>query len=663
MSSSLSIRKVAVLGAGTMGNGIAEVFAIAGYEVRLMDISDEILRNALNRIRDSLERLSKRGELKESVDTILSRITTTTNIATAVEGIDFLVEAVPENAELKKNIFREADKYAPSHAIFASNTSTIPITELSETTSRRDKFIGLHFMNPPPLMKLVEITRGKYTSDETVNITVQLTRFLNKEPVVVNKDVPGFIVNRVLFRVMLEACREVTQEGVKIIDLDAMARNVLGLPMGPFELLDYIGLDTSLFIVKAMTERGFRAHPCPLLEDLVNKGKLGVKSGEGFYKYPGPGQYVKPKVLPDQGLDLDPVKLMAPAINELAWLVREGVASVEDIDKSVRLGLNYPWGLSDLADEIGIDNVVSALQYLKNVSNWDEYEPDPLLTEYVKSGKLGRKSGAGFRNYPEVEVRKYDEILLRIDPPAAWIVFNKPDKLNVLTPRMADEIVNALRAVEDDSRVKVVVITGNGRTFCAGADINQFQNASPIQMFKAMRHYHSMTLEIEYYTKPVIAAINGYALGGGLEIAMACDIRIASEDALVGQPEINLGIIPGAGGTQRLTRLTNPGISKELILTGKQVSARKALEYGIVNKVTPNYALEFEVRRWIKELASKPPLTLMLAKYAVNYGFESPIWSSLNNEAALFGVAISTKDSQEGVRAFLEKRKPKFVGE
>jgi Enoyl-CoA hydratase/carnithine racemase len=242
-------------------------------------------------------------------------------------------------------------------------------------------------------------------------------------------------------------------------------------------------------------------------------------------------------------------------------------------------------------------------------------------------------------------------------------VFNKPDKLNVLTQRMADEIVKALRAVEDDPRVKVVVITGNGRAFCAGADINQFQNTSPIQMFKAMRHYHSMTLEIEYYTKPVIAAINGYALGGGLEIAMACDLRIASEDALLGQPEVNLGIIPGAGGTQRLTRLTNPSISKELILTGKQISATKALEYGIVNRVVPKHALEYEVRRWVKDLASKPPLALMLAKYAINYGIEAPIWSSLNGEASLFGVAISTKDAIEGVRAFLEKRKPKFTGE
>jgi 3-hydroxyacyl-CoA dehydrogenase (EC 1.1.1.35) len=209
--SSLGIRRVAVLGAGTMGHGIAEVFAMAGFEVRLMDVSDEILRNALNRIRDSLERLSKRGELRESVDSIMARISTTTDLAVAVKDVDFLVEAVPENAELKKRLFSEADRYAPPHAIFTSNTSTIPITELSETTGRRERFAGMHFMNPPPLMKLVEIIRGRYTSDDTMNIVIQLTRLLGKEPVVVNKDVPGFIVNRVLFRVMLEACREVTQ--------------------------------------------------------------------------------------------------------------------------------------------------------------------------------------------------------------------------------------------------------------------------------------------------------------------------------------------------------------------------------------------------------------------------------------------------------------------
>ena len=660
---SVSIRRVAVLGAGTMGHGIAEVFAMAGFEVRLMDISDEILKNALSRIRDSLERLGKRGELREGVNSIMARITTTTNLAAAVSDVDLLVEAVPENAELKRRVFREADEHAPPYAIFASNTSTIPITELSGATNRGSRFIGMHFMNPPPLMKLVEVVRGRYTSDETVNTVVQLVKALGKEPVVVSRDVPGFIVNRVLFRVILEACREVNQEGVKVVDLDAMARNVLGLPMGPFELLDYIGLDTSLFIVKSMIERGFMAHPCPLLEDLVNRGRLGVKSAEGFYKYPAPGQYSRPRMTPDQGLDLDPIRLMAPAINELAWLIREGVATVDDVDKAVKLGLNYPWGLSDFADEAGIDNIVDALNNLREASGWGEYEPDQLLLDYVKSGRLGRRVGRGFRDYPEVEERRLEEIVLRIDPPAAWIVLNKPDKLNTLTPRMADEIVNTLRTVEEDPRVRVVVITGSGRAFSAGADVNQFRGASPMQMFKAMRHYHSMTLEIEYYTKPVIAALNGYTLGGGLELAMACDLRIASDDVVIGQPEVNLGLIPGAGGTQRLTRLAGPGVSKEMILMGIQIGARRALEYGVVNRVVPRHTLEYEVRRWVNELASKPPLALMLAKYAINYGAESPIWSALNNEASLFGVAISTKDAQEGVGAFLEKRRPRFTGE
>lgn len=656
------IRRVTVLGAGVMGHGIAAAFALAGFEVTLMDISSEILRRALSDIRGDLERLSRRSTLRESIDIIMSRVTVTTDLRTAVNGADLVIEAIPERAELKRSVFAEADKYAPPHAIFASNTSTIPITELSEATSRRDRFIGMHFMNPPVFMRLVEVIKGKYTSDETVNTVMQVVKALGKEPLLVSKDVPGFVVNRVLFRVILEACREVMQDNVKVTELDAMARNVLNLPMGPFELLDYIGLDTSLLIIKSMIERGFKAHDCRLLEELVNKGKLGVKSGEGFYKYPGPNKYARPALPLDQGLGLDPVKLMAPAINELAWLVREGVATIDDVDRGVRLGLNYPWGLSEFADDAGIDNVVEALKELREASGWEEYEPDPLLIDHVNSGKLGRKSGKGFRNYPEVEERRLSEVILRIDPPAAWIILNKPDKLNVLTLKTVDEVTQALRDVEGDSRVRVIVITGSGKAFSAGADVNQFKDSSPMLMFMAMRRYHAMTLEIEYYTKPVIAAINGYALGGGLELAMSCDIRIASEDALIGQPEINLGIIPGAGGTQRLTRLTNPGVSKELILTGKQITARDALRYGIVNRVVPKHALEYEVRRWVRELASKPPLALMLAKYAINYGAEAPIWSSLNSEASLFGLAVSTKDAQEGIRAFLERRRPGFTG-
>jgi enoyl-CoA hydratase/3-hydroxyacyl-CoA dehydrogenase len=656
------IKRIAVIGAGTMGHGIAEVAALAGYEVWVYDIAEEFLKNAIEKIRWSVGKLYEKGQIKESTDIILSRIHTTLSFEEAVKNADFIIEAVPEKLDLKKDVFSRADRLSPSHAILATNTSSLPITEIAEATKRPDKVVGMHFFNPPPLMPLVEIVKGTMTSDETVKLTFELSKKFGKQPVIVKKDVPGFIVNRILGRLLNAACWIVANKQADIVEVDATLRYKLGFPMGAFELADYSGIDVFYFVFKAMSERGYVAHPCPLFEEKFKANEIGMKTGKGFYTYPTPGKYTRPEIPKEKAEKVDPLLIISPAVNEAAWLLKEDIASRDDIDKACKLGLGYPKGILEYADEYGIDNIVKTLETLKNMTGWEEYTPNPLLKQMVNEGKVGRKVGRGFYEYGVVEEKKLTTILLRLEPPLAWIVLNRPERLNAINIDMLKELNMLLDTLEEDERIRVIILTGSGRAFSAGADVTGFMGVTPVKAAIFSRKFQEVLNKIEYYTKPIIIAINGYALGGGLEMSMSGDIRIASETAQLGQPEINLGFIPGAGGTQRLPRIVGKSKAKEIIFTGDMIPASEALKIGLVDAVVPPEKLEDEARRLALKIAEKPPLALMAAKYAVNFGLESNIWTGLAYESSLFGLLFSTDDVVEGVSAFLEKRKPKFKG-
>ncbi|MFP3291215.1 MAG: 3-hydroxyacyl-CoA dehydrogenase/enoyl-CoA hydratase family protein [Thermoproteus sp.] len=660
-------KKAAVIGAGTMGHGIAELFAIAGYEVSLVDVAEDFLKRALQNIEWSLKKFAEKGQLKEDVQTVMGRIKPVVNdICRAVEGAEIMVEAVIEEIETKRKVFAEADRCAPPNAVLATNTSSLPITEISEAVKpeRRPLVVGMHFFNPPPLMPLVEIIKGRYTSDEAVKRVAEYAAQLGKQTVVVNKDVPGFIVNRILARVNDAACWMAARGEADIVAVDSALRYRAGLPMGAFLLMDYTGIDVICFIGDAMAKRGFKTHPCPLIVEKCQQRKYGVKTGEGFYKYPAPGKFQWPDIPKEPGEKLDITALLAPAVNEAAYLVREGIATREDVDKAVKLGLNWPKGPLELADELGLDAVVKALEAWRNKTGFEEFAPDPLLVQMVQSGKLGRKSGEGFYTYVKTEEKRLETLIIRYEPPIAWIILNRPERLNAINAKMVEELSSALDEISklDFDKVRAVVITGVGRAFSAGADITGFVGTTPHLAYKLSRGLHELTEKMEKLDRPVICALNGYTLGGGLELALACDLRIASETAVLGQPEVNIGLFPGGGGTQRLTRLVGLARAKEIIFTGDNISARDAERMGLVNKVVPPERLEQEARALALKLAEKPPIALAMAKYAVNYGYEAPLWAALDLEAAHFGVVFSTEDLFEGVSAFLQKRKPQYKG-
>ncbi|QES92479.1 3-hydroxybutyryl-CoA dehydrogenase [Empedobacter brevis] len=283
------MKNITVIGAGTMGNGIAHVFAQSGFAVNLVDVSQESLERGLKTIAGNLDRMIAKEKISEADKAAtLNNITTFTDTAEAVKNADLVVEAATENLDLKLKIFKQIDEAAPAKAILASNTSSISITKIASVTSRPKQVIGMHFMNPVPMMKLVEIIRGYDTTDEVTKAIMEMSEKLGKIPVEVN-DYPGFVANRILMPMINEAIYSLYEGVAGVKEIDEVMKLGMAHPMGPLQLADFIGLDVCLSILEVLYE-GFKNPkyaPCPLLVNMVTAGKKGVKSGEGFYDYSG----------------------------------------------------------------------------------------------------------------------------------------------------------------------------------------------------------------------------------------------------------------------------------------------------------------------------------------------------------------------------------------
>ncbi|MCL4331725.1 MAG: 3-hydroxyacyl-CoA dehydrogenase/enoyl-CoA hydratase family protein [Candidatus Thermoplasmatota archaeon] len=653
----MEIRNVTVIGSGEMGHGIAEIMAINGYRVGLEDVSQEILGKAMENVRKSLEKLHGKGQLRDTVEAVMSRITTYTSLEESVKYADLVIEAVPEIEDLKRKVFSDLEKYSRKDAILASNTSNIRITNIAANLKERHRVAGLHFFNPPVLLKLVEVVKGEETSHSTVDTLYNLVKSLGKYPIRVMKDIPGFVVNRVNAPGTLLMCLFADSGIAGVEEVDAFMKNQ-GFPMGPFELADYVGVDVAYHSLEYFART---VNPdygkCSLFSRLYNKNDLGMKTGRGFYDWSGGRPVIHPEKATEK---ITPLDFYAVEINEAVKLVEGGVASPEDIETGVRLGLNRKSGPVSEAKDLADDQVRAKLEELVKRFNNSVFEP----AESIKKGRmkevLGLQRSVNPQDFTGNMGTSFRNIILeRPEKRIARITFNRP-KYNTISSDLMDELESALKLLWNEREVSVVIITGQGSILSAGADLKEFTMSS-YEFMESSRRGERIFEMLSDMPKLTMVVMKGFALGGGFEMSLACDIRIGTGDVKIGFPEVNLGLVPGWGGSQRLARIVGLGKAMELTVTGKRISGKEAHAMGILNMVAedPDRAA-LEYARSIAEKSA--PVSIALIKRLLNKGNTVPRDVGLEMEAFAAGVAFSTEDLKEGIAAFFEKREPRFKG-
>lgn len=378
------IKNITVLGSGVMGHGIAQISAMSGYVVSLRDIKQELLDRAIEKIKWSLDKMvSKEKITSEEASSILSRIRPVVDIQDAMAGADMVVEVVPENMNIKRAVYEELDEVSAPDTIFASNTSTLPITEIAGVTRRKDMVVGVHFFNPPQLMRLVEIIPGNDTSSDVVSLMQKFVESLGKTPVICRRDVPGFIVNRLFIPLVHEALYSMERQRITQEEMDSAFRFELGFPMGIFELADFTGLDVIHKASEEMYSRDqkvLRQHP--RIKQLFEEGKLGQKSGDGFYKYSA-DKYERVVLTEDLASRCDPLQTLANILNNAAWLITNQASDMGEIERAAKLGLGLKKPLFETAAKFGMARVVAELDRLTS-EHGQFYEPDPLLRALSK---------------------------------------------------------------------------------------------------------------------------------------------------------------------------------------------------------------------------------------------------------------------------------------
>ncbi|HLQ06882.1 MAG TPA: 3-hydroxyacyl-CoA dehydrogenase NAD-binding domain-containing protein [Nitrososphaerales archaeon] len=667
----MGVRKVTVVGAGDMGHGIAELFAVSGYDVSLTDKLPEMLNKAKGRIAASLDKLVEKGRLTlEDSQSALSRLGYFGDLKSAVSQADLVIEAVPESLELKRSVFKAVSDLAPSGAIMASNTSNIKISDLAVATDRPQRMVGMHFFNPPMVMKLVEVIPGIQTDAAVVDEVVEVCSKLGRTAVKVQKDSPGFIVNRINAADTLFFCLILDKGIATPPEVDIYAKSQ-GLPMGPYELLDFVGVDIGAdslaYFAKVVSPEYGKG---VTFAKMVAAGLLGKKTGKGFYDWSS-GKAQIPDASPTDKVSL--MDIFALEINEAVKLIEEGVAGPDDIEKGVTLGMNRPFGPIAVAKDLSNAEVKAKLEELAARFDCGVFAPARSIAEGrmrdAVEGRLSRPAqtvvarveGEGVNRAQGPTNRTESVRLEKLSGGVAKVTLNRP-RLNMINSDVLEKLDGIVTELWDDTGVRVVVVTGDGPIFSAGADLSQFFRDSDAFMEFA-RKGAKILKRLSEMPKLTIAVLKGYALGGGLELAISCDIRIATEDVEIGFPELTRGLVPAWSGTQRLPKLLGLARASSLLLTSERIKGKRAFEIGLVNYLVSSGDPDEYAVKYATQLASaQAPVAVMLAKRLLDKGVESPTEVGLEMEAKAAGVLFGTEDLKEGVSAFLGKRKAEFKG-
>jgi enoyl-CoA hydratase/3-hydroxyacyl-CoA dehydrogenase len=658
--------KAAVLGGGTMGGEIAQVIANADIPVVVKDVEREFVEKALEKAKgvtkSQLDKLVSKEKLTQEqadgrLEEVMGLITGTTTYD-EFGDVDFVIEAVPERMEIKKAVYRELDEATPGHAILASNTSSLSITEMGRETLRPGKVVGFHFFFPASVMPLVEIIGGEDTARETVTAAFNFAQAIRKQPITC-REIPGFVVNRILNSGVGEVWREQEEKGLSIKQIDEAIAGANVTPMGPFFLIDMLGLDTVLHVAEYLNESyGDRFYIHKGMQKLVADGKLGAKSGgEGFYANGEPNIEGDAEPNGEELADL----LMLKTFKEACMVLEEGICTVREIDLGMmagagldpRRGLFPPFWKADLE---GLDTILERMEKYEE-SHGERFAPPRTLKRLVAQGRLGLKSGQGFYAYPQVEGEGTVKLEKRGDVAIAWLA-NPP--MNAISPQVIQDLGKVWEEAKADDEIKAMVIYSSlPVVFSAGADVKSFTSMDEAAGADLINTGHALLRELGQNRVSTVAAVNAIAYGGGCELSMACDFRVAAQSAVFGQPEINLGIIPGFGGTQRLPRLVGQSKALEMNLTGDAVLAPEARFHGLADDLVPDEELFDTAVAWARKLAGQAPLAVEQIKRVSNAG---DLDEGIEAEKQGFATAFLSDDGKEGISAFLQKRSAKWRG-
>ena len=671
------IRKLAVIGAGNMGGGIAQKMATEGFPVVLVDLDDERVSRGVAIVERTIaEGVERKVFRQEKAQEILGRIHCTSSWDDLAD-CDLVVEAVFEDEEIKRQVFGRLDQTCRPDAILATNTSSLSVSRLAQATRHPERVLGLHYFYHPAKNRLVEVVPGQATAPAVLQAAWSLQEQIGKTPIA-SADVFGFVVNRFFVPWLNEAVRMLDERVADIPTIDEASKKTFGVGMGPFELMNLTGIPIAWHAATTLgQELGPLYAPAEGLRSQVESGQP--------WQLEGQADGSKSETVAD--------RMRAVVFYIASALVEEGVGSLEDTDIGARVGLRWPAGPFQMMNRLGVDQAVELVQPL--TQRWEVSTPK-LLETHASSGKP-----FAFR---VVRSEMRDGV--------AWLTINRPDAMNALNEAVVSQLHEAFRAAAADPAARGIVIGGAGKAFVAGADIRFFvRNIDAGNLDRILEFSqagHALLNDIDRCEKPVIARVHGLALGGGLELALACSRIVATPEAVMAFPETGIGIFPGLGGTQRTPRRISPDLAKWLIYTGEMIPGRRAREIGLVDEVAPRAELDRACREAIetgesprdstwpvafaelgtffganrvedirlgkadakgkeqlaqamKRVAGKAPLALRFAEQLINEGVNKPLDEGLRLELGRLREIFATEDAYEGLST-LGKKKPSFKG-
>ncbi len=673
-------RTLAVVGAGNMGSGIAQKMATEGFRVVLLDLNDKALERGLSIIETTLAEAVERRILREpQVEQIRQRIHGTTDWKSVREA-ELVVEAVFEDLEVKREVFRKLSEACEASTILGTNTSSFYVKDLAEVVQAPERVVGLHYFYHPAKNRLVEVVPAEKTSPAVVRAAWSVQEALGKTPIAC-ADAPGFVVNRYFVPWLNESVR-LLEEGVSLPTIEAAAKSAFRIGMGPFELMNVTGVPIALHAAETLgKELGEFYAPSARLRQQVETKKNWDLSGDAE----------------EEGARAVAERLLGVVFQVAGELVDEGVGSIEDTDIGARVGLRWAKGPFELMNR---QSPATARDLAKAVADRYGRSVPKVIQQQAEQGKPF--------SFRLVETQK--------DEGVAVLTLNRPDAMNAINPEVVAQLEAGFETVRSDSEVKTVALAGKGKAFIAGADIRFFVRHLEADNLPAIREFTErgarLLASFSASDPVVVAQLDGLSLGGGSEIALACDYIAATSKGSMGFPETGIGIYPGLGGTQRLTRRIGVPLARWLVLSGASIHAALAQEIGLVDVVVDAGSLPQAIRKLgergkpdrtqappttvpagfeelvevfseplsdllardegsvqdaratkaLRALARKAPVALRIADELIRGGAEGSLADGLGQELARLEEIFRTKDALLGLSS-LGGPPPKFAGQ